>query len=235
MGIAALVLGIIALLGSWIPILNNLSAIIAVVGLVFGLLAIRSTRPAGKKSGRGLSIAGTVICALAFAIVLFTQYVFSSALNKASESLKESAPAAATTTTQNQSEKKDEKTEGALTVDKYLIENVQVKKVGTDYNGNATVLVSYDMTNNGDKGSNALDLTVKVFQNKAALDTAMYTKAPEGYDSGSLMKEIQPGGKKTVTLGYVLTSETDPVTVEIRPTLSLDKNAAKFSQEFPLS
>lgn len=44
LGIASLVLGIIAIVGSWIPILNNISFLLAVIGLILGIVGIFSIR-----------------------------------------------------------------------------------------------------------------------------------------------------------------------------------------------
>lgn len=56
MAIAGFVLGIIALLTSLVPIVNNLSFFLAILGIIFtivGLIGIMK----GKKSGKGLAIA----------------------------------------------------------------------------------------------------------------------------------------------------------------------------------
>lgn len=137
MGIAALVLGIVALLISWVPILNNLAAIVAFIGIILGGFAIYSTRPSGKKSGRGLSIAGTVICVVAVAIVLFTQYIYGKALDEVGKALDKPAAVAnkdsSDTSSVSKNNDKDtgkEKSENSLIDGKYLIENIQVKKSG---------------------------------------------------------------------------------------------------------
>lgn len=225
-------LGILALLISWVPIVNNLAAVIAVVGLILGLLAIRSTRPTGKNSGRGLSVAGTVICALALAIVLFTQFLFTKALDEVS---KENNKPDTITNTDSSASKDKKQNDSNLIAGKYLIENVQVKKIGKDHAGKPTVVVSYDITNKGDKKSNMFDVSVKIFQNKVELENALYMEAPEGYDAESFMKEILPGGKKTVTTGFVLSNEKDPVTVKIASTVDFNDSGTKITKEFPLN
>lgn len=90
------------------------------------------------------------------------------------------------------------------------------------------------MTNKSDKESNMFDLEVKLFQNKAQLETAVYLDAPEGYDPQSSLKEILPGGKKTVTTGYVLSNEDDPVTLRISSTFDFSKDSPEIVKEFPL-
>ena len=60
LAIASLVLGIIAIVTSFLPIINNLSFILALVGLILGVVAIIIIRK-GAKKGMGLAVAGTVL------------------------------------------------------------------------------------------------------------------------------------------------------------------------------
>lgn len=82
LGIAGFVLGIIALATSFLPIINNFSAVLAVVGFVLALVGTNACVK-GRKSGKGLSIAGVVMNVIAFAVVLATQSVNSSAIDDA--------------------------------------------------------------------------------------------------------------------------------------------------------
>ncbi len=88
LGIAALVLGILAIIGSWIPILNNVSAFIAFIGAVLGIIGIVTVvKSKGSKSGKGVAIAGTIISVVAIIIVLSTQSLYSGAVDKAADSV----------------------------------------------------------------------------------------------------------------------------------------------------
>ncbi|MDD7384377.1 MAG: DUF4190 domain-containing protein [Actinomycetaceae bacterium] len=81
LAIAALVAGVLAILGSWIPILNNFSVVLGIVGVVLaivGLVAIRK----GKKTGKGLAIAGLVLNILAIVIALVLQNSWSKAIDE---------------------------------------------------------------------------------------------------------------------------------------------------------
>lgn len=53
MAIAGFVLGLIAILTSFLPIINNLSFLLAILGLVFGTIGFVGITK-GKKSGRGI-------------------------------------------------------------------------------------------------------------------------------------------------------------------------------------
>ncbi len=87
LGIASLVLGIVAIIGSWVPILNNFSAILAFIGLVLGIIGIVTiSKSKGAKSGKGVAVAGTVISIVAIVVVLATQSLYGKAIDSASES-----------------------------------------------------------------------------------------------------------------------------------------------------
>ena len=70
-GIVSTVFGGIALLTSFIPIINNASAIFGFVGAILGIIAVMGTRANGKKSGR--AVVGLVISVVSVAIVLALQ------------------------------------------------------------------------------------------------------------------------------------------------------------------
>ncbi len=78
--IVGLVLGILAIVTSWIPIVNNLSGILAMVGLVFSIVGVVGTAR-GKKGGKGLTVAALVLNALSLVIVLGLQSAWSAALS----------------------------------------------------------------------------------------------------------------------------------------------------------
>lgn len=65
LAIASLIVGIIAILGFAVPVINVFSALLAVVGLVLGIIAL--VRKAGS---RGLSLSGTIVSALALLLSL---------------------------------------------------------------------------------------------------------------------------------------------------------------------
>lgn len=68
LAIAGLVIGIIALLGAWIPLLNVGSAFIAVIGLVLSIIGLVKVRK--QVSGKGMAIAATVLNIVALVVVI---------------------------------------------------------------------------------------------------------------------------------------------------------------------
>ena len=78
--IVGLVLGILAIVTSWIPIVNNLSFILGVIGLIFSIVGVVGIAR-GKKGGKGLAIAALVVNVLSLVVVLGLQSAWSAALS----------------------------------------------------------------------------------------------------------------------------------------------------------
>lgn len=91
MAVASLVLGIIALLTSFLPIINNLSFILAALGLIFAIVGIVGT-VRGKRRGKGLAIAALVVNVVSIVVVLATQSMFSTALDEATDQISSGTP-----------------------------------------------------------------------------------------------------------------------------------------------
>lgn len=83
LGILAIVFGGIALIGSWVPILNNVSFFIAIISLILGVIALIVNR----KNKKVLAIVGTCLSIASIIIVLVTQTMYSSALDSASKAI----------------------------------------------------------------------------------------------------------------------------------------------------
>lgn len=83
LGIIAIVLGVIALLGSWVPIFNNISFFFGLLALLLGLIGIFVNR----KNTKTLAIVGTALAAVSMAVVLITQSMYSKALDDASKAV----------------------------------------------------------------------------------------------------------------------------------------------------
>lgn len=69
LGIAALVFGILALLFAWIPYVNIVSMVLAVVGIVVGILALRKVKR-GEATNRKMSLAGIALSVVALVLSL---------------------------------------------------------------------------------------------------------------------------------------------------------------------
>lgn len=78
--IVGLVFGILAIASSWMPIINNFSFFFALIGVVFSIIGLVGTMK-GKKRGKGIAIAALVLNILAVVVVLATQSMYAAALS----------------------------------------------------------------------------------------------------------------------------------------------------------
>lgn len=69
LGIAALVLALVGLLGSWVPFVNAVSIVLGIVAIVLGVLG-RGRAKRGTANNGGIAIAGVVLGALAIIVGL---------------------------------------------------------------------------------------------------------------------------------------------------------------------
>ena len=69
LGVTALVLGILAILGCWIPIVNFISIFLAGLGILFAMIGFL-VAVAGGKTGMGMPIAGGFVCVVAIVIAV---------------------------------------------------------------------------------------------------------------------------------------------------------------------
>ena len=77
MAIASLVLGIVSVLIVWIPIVGILGTIMALIGLVLGILALK------KIGGRGMAIGGIVCAGVSLVITALYMVGFAAILSAA--------------------------------------------------------------------------------------------------------------------------------------------------------
>lgn len=134
---ASMVLGIIGIVLSFIPIINNVAFVLGILAIIFGII------PLVKKAGKGKAIAGLVLGILAVVITLALQSSWSKALDETSEKL--------------------DKMTGERTED-VLKEDVQVTfgafEVSTDEYGFTSTKLPVTVTNIGDE-KKSFDVSVE--------------------------------------------------------------------------
>lgn len=89
LAIAGFIIAILALLGSWVPILNNVSFFFAVISLVLGIIGLVAIRK-GKRVGQGLAVATIILSVLTFVVVIATQSFFGKVADEVGNSVTES-------------------------------------------------------------------------------------------------------------------------------------------------
>ncbi len=100
LGILAIIFGGIALLGSWMPIINNFSFILAILALIFGLIGFAVNR----KRPKTLAIIGTVLAVVSIAIVLVTQAMYAKSLKELGKNVEETVSSVSSSIESSQKE-----------------------------------------------------------------------------------------------------------------------------------
>ncbi|KAE8764086.1 DUF4190 domain-containing protein [Georgenia thermotolerans] len=89
LAIAAFVIGIVAFLMAWIPVINVVAIIGGIVAVVLGAIAL-SKASKGQAGGKGLAIAGLVLSGLAIVGAILMNVVFGAALSAVDDAVQES-------------------------------------------------------------------------------------------------------------------------------------------------
>lgn len=87
--ITALVLALVALVLSWVPIINNLAAVLAVAGVVFGVVALVGALRRGRP-GKAMAISAIAVAVIAFVVVIVTQIAYTRVIDDVVDDLNES-------------------------------------------------------------------------------------------------------------------------------------------------
>ena len=207
LAVAGLVLGIIAIAGAFVPIVNNFSFFIGLVGLVLSIVGLVRINK-GKSRGRGLAVAGIVSGVVSVVVVLAVQAACVAMINSASTNYSRSPGSAATSSSSSSSASAAASSSSAQSA--YEVAIVEAAAV-SDYEGKPAITVTFSWQNNSDKtASFATTFRPKCFQNGVQLENAIVL---DGAD-GNYLTDVKPGSGTTVQLSYLLT-DSSPVEVEV--------------------
>ena len=184
LAVTSLVLGIIAILGSWIPILNNFSAILAVLGVIFGIFGLVKISKA--KGSKTYTIIALVINVLAFAIVLSSQSMYAKAIDSVNEGAQAVSNGGAST---------DLSVGQSVTLDNGMVLTVDSVKhdVAQEYRDAKFTAVTVTIKNDG-KEKQAFN----PFTWKSINADGVESDCDFSTDEGTLQSgDLQPGGKVT--------------------------------------
>lgn len=207
MAVTSLVTGIIALISSFVPLLNLLSFPFVLLAIIFGAIGVWQTVK-GAKGGKGIAIAGLVLGVLA---LLVTVVMYGSAASVADSSASDAGSGSAGASSDvQQADQAEAAAEYAVTIDGC--------RVTEDYQGAPVAVVTYTFTNNSDDATSFMvALRPQVFQNGVELNTAIGSD----WDSEKYLSDVKPGSSSTVEIGYAL-EDTSDVTVEVTELISFD-------------
>ena len=203
MAIVGLVLGIVALATSWMPIFNNGSFFLALLGAIFALVGLTATLRR-TRSGKGLAIAGLIICIIACAAVLAAQQATSKAINDAVDSAKNShavtstsaAPADSPDDTDTATQSQDLALGTSITLGNGL--SVSVDSVDTSltkYDGSPITAVTVTYTNGGSSEASFNVYDWKAQDTQGAQRSQTYYSGDDVVSLGS--GTLAPGGTVT--------------------------------------
>ncbi len=178
LGILAIIFGGIALIGSWMPIINNLSFIIAILALILGVIGLF----VNKKRPKTLAIIGTVIAVVSMAIVLGTQAMYAKSLDNLSKDIEKTT---ISTSSSNETSKKEEKTKFNWTKEQF-----DALKQGDIINNGAGGTNYDDVIREHGEPSDTNTTTVNEHENK----TISYTSFDKGLKSVVLSFAKQEDG-----------------------------------------
>jgi len=213
LAVGGLVLGILAILGAWIPLLNLVSLPLALVGLalaIAGLVVVNK----GNHGGKGIAIAALVLTILSLVLIFGMYGAASSSSSKTAATGSRSA--ATSTAASSAATVADDKSEEAANRE-YEV-TVDGVRTGTDYSGNPVVIVTYSWVNNSQKTESFATVAhATVFQNGVECELGVGS----GSDSSGYMADVKPGAGTSFELAYKTTDESD-ITIEIGPFINFN-------------
>jgi hypothetical protein len=247
LAIASMVLGIIALLLSWIPIINNLAAVLAVVGLGLGIPALLRARK-GTHEGRGMAVAGLVTSVVAIVVVIATQAFYSDVIDEVERELERDTSSSAPSDPVSEDEPSDGSAEESgdavplgtpatigdydVSVDSVLLDANAVVAGANQFNDPPTgqyVLATLTVTYNGtDGGMPGMDLTA-VFHGSDARQYSDSECSAVTPDDSMEAPTLNPGGVDT----FEFCMDVAPAALEggrlsVEPTFSWDSDERVF-------
>lgn len=210
MSVASLALGAVALATSPLPLINNMSFLFALIGVIFSIIGLVAAAR-GKRRGKVLAIVGLVLSVVGIVVVLVSQSMYGAILEGATSDLQEigaSAPGAAqdavassgTQSSDAQPGYSDMSVGQAAELSNGLSVAVQSVQTGlANYDGSEIVGVSVTYTNGGSKGAsfNMFDWKAEDAQG-VQRNTTFYSEAKDDLHSGSLA----PGGTVSGTIYF---------------------------------
>lgn len=234
---AGFVLGLLGLLGSWIPVLNFVGILLGVVGAVLAAVGLAKSKRVG--AGKGLAIAGLVLGVLAVIIAIVINAAFVDAVDEAVDEANDSP----TSTVESSDEADDEGAEeeapeasfvdGVLTTEDVKIvitkhEVIRAGQAGNTYGDTPIINFVYETTNlSGEKTdpSSAWLFAIDAFQDndpnsENELELAITFDSPY---SDTALENIKKGGTVTNDMAYELTDLKTPVDLVASDLLGLDE------------
>ena len=206
LGIVSIVIGVIALILSWVPIINSFAAVLAVIGVIFGLIAFLVNR----KHKKLLAWLGTIFSVLAFIIVIGTQSMYSDAFDDAAGKTDTQVDKSQSQKTKtNKSTSTSQKASASSSSDTGKTFNIgeevtQKNGLATKVNSvryitfededenNQGIVINVTLTNNGKKSIDYNESDYQVDDNGRLTDTLLYA-GTDDYGNDLVSDELESG------------------------------------------
>jgi len=219
---AGFVLGLIGLLGSFIPVINIVGIVIGVVGAVLAAVGLAKAKKLG--AGKGLAMSGLILGLLALIIGIVVNVVFAGAVSNAAKDATHTivtAPAKSGASSSSETPKSDSSfKDGVLATPKMKIEItdhkvIQVGEKGNEYGSKPVIAFWYTTTNLTDNDVSPMDFlfvfTAYQDNNPNAENKLNVGSLPDERFLDSQTEKIKKGGTVENAVAYELDDETTPV------------------------
>jgi hypothetical protein len=223
LGVAALVLGIIAIIGAWIPLLNIFSLIFAIIAICLGIpaliIGIAKGRPkAPAIAGLALGIISAVVFSASY--VALDAFLNEDPIDQTNGDSYSYAPEQTATNDSVNEEMPD-----------VLISDGEYS---TDYAGNPVIIVNFEWTNTTDSTTSLIwTYNIKAYQNGVELDESYFSEdwltSKEGVSASwtNSSKDVKPGATIQTSIAYEIADESAPIEIEVSTFWDLDKVVTK--------
>lgn len=242
LGIAALVVAIVALVLCWVPIINNFAAFLGFVALVLGIISLVI---AAKRNGsKGLGIASTIIAVVAIVLVFVTQAAYVAAIDEISTAVEDSkdgevsAPAEVVEKAADSAQvlvlgKAATVGPYEVTVKSVDLNATETIQAANSYNEKASgqyVVADLDVTYEGDEEGDAwIDLMPELVGSDASIydtSTCMATLEKPATDAPTLTN----GGSASYQVCFDVPKKAlDEPTMRVKETISFDDDSALWA------
>ena len=197
LAITGLVLGVVAILGSFLPIINNAAFFIGIVGLVLSIIGLRQTK-SGAKKGSGMAIAGIVLCIISLIVTLLVQAACSAALDSMTSNGKGTVAGASSSATASNGNKQADTANmqvgQTIDMENGLSVTVNAVEGGLESYGSSTISrITVTYVNNGKSNASFNMLDWKAEDANGAQRSVTYSADDNNLNSGTL----SPGGTVT--------------------------------------
>lgn len=225
---AGFVLGLLGLLGSWIPVLNIFGILLCFLGVILAAIGLAKSKKVG--AGKGLAIAGVVLGALGVLVAIIVNVAFVDSVDEAiddAETTSRSAGASPDAETED-AETDDEAevsessfADGVLTTSEVKIVITDHRVIpagakGNEYGDKPVIAFWYEITNLTGKDMDPATEWIFLFSafqdnNPNAENELEMGSLPDDRFLDSQMENIKKGGTVENAMAYELTDEVTPV------------------------